>query len=238
MLLPILRHGAAELGLNLSERQYEQFEEYYRFLIEWNARFNLTAITDYEAVQTVHFLDSLTIILSSIDLTGRNVIDIGAGAGFPGIPLKIVFPDIKLILLEATGKKATFLNETVGVLGLQDVGVLNTRAEVAAHQPEHREKYDVVISRAVAPLDTLSELCLPFCRIGGTFIAMKKGEIGAEVNTAAIAIQMLGGVLPVITSVNLTEFADDRKLVVIKKTNSSPSQYPRRDGVPAKKPLR
>ncbi len=207
-------------------------------LIDWNARFNLTSITDYDAVQAVHFLDSLSVILSGIDFKDKRIIDIGSGAGFPGLPLKIAFPSISLTLLEATGKKAIFLSHLAGSLGLEDVGVLNSRAEDTALRARYREQYDLTISRAVASLDTLCELCLPFCRIGGVFISMKKGDIAAEVGSAQTAIETLGGRLRSIKPVELSLLTDARKLVIIDKVASTPPEFPRRNGLPAKKPLR
>lgn len=238
MTLYTLRRGAAELGLELSERQFDQLEEYYRLLVDWNTRFNLTAVTDYDAVQTVHFLDSLSVMLAGIDLEGKNLIDIGAGAGFPGLPLKIASLDLKLTLLEATGKKAVFLTHVAAALELTDVAVLNLRAEEAARHTGHREKYDIAVSRAVASLDTLCELCLPFCRIGGAFIAMKKSDIAAEVDSATRAIQTLGGRLRSIVPVEFSLLPDTRKLVIVEKIAPTPPEYPRRNGLPAKKPLR
>jgi 16S rRNA (guanine527-N7)-methyltransferase len=237
MTLPVLRRGAAELGLELSERQFEQFEEYYRQLVDWNARFNLTSVTDYDAVQAVHFLDSLTVTLAVADLEDKNIIDVGAGAGFPGLPLKVAFPCLKVTLLEATGKKAVFLTHVAAALGFSDVTVLNSRAEEATRQIEHRENFDVVVSRAVASLDTLCELCLPFCHVGGVFIAMKKGDISAELDSAMKTIETLGGSLRSIEEVELSALPDVRKLVIIEKIAPTPPEYPRRSGVPAKKPL-
>ena len=237
MILSLLRSGAAELGLALSERQFDQFEEYYRQLIEWNSRFNLTAVTDYDGVQTTHFLDSLTIAIAGIDLNDKRVIDIGAGAGFPGLPLKIAFPGIELTLLEATGKKAVFLTNLAAALDLSEVNVINSRAEDAARQSQHRERYDFAVSRAVASLDTLCELCLPFCRTGGQFIAMKKGDTAAEVDSAQQAIKTLGGRLRLIKPIDLSLFPDARKLVIIDKVALTPLEFPRRSGLPAKKPL-
>ena len=235
--LLVLRRGAVELGLALSERQFEQFEAYFHLLVEWNARFNLTAVTGYEAVQATHFLDSLSVALAGIDLDGKRLIDVGAGAGFPGLALKIAFPGIKLTLLEATGKKAVFLTHVASALGFDDVTVLNSRAEEAGQQAPHREKYHVAIARAVASLDTLCELCLPFCRRGGVFIAMKKGNIAAEIDSAQKAIDTLGGRLRSITPVELSDLPDARKLVIIEKVAATPPEYPRRNGLPAQKPL-
>jgi 16S rRNA (guanine527-N7)-methyltransferase len=238
MILPILRRGAASLGIDLSDEQLDRFERYYHLLVDWNSRFNLTSVTDYDAVQAVHFLDSLTIALAEGNLDGKRVIDVGAGAGFPGLPLKIAFPGVKLTLLEATGKKAVFLTEAAASLGLEDVTVINARAEDAARQPEHRGKYDLAVSRAVASLDTLCELCLPFCRVGGVFIAMKKGDITGEIQSAAAAIEALGGRLKKTVDVRLDELPDARTLVVIEKNRPTPPEYPRRSGVPSKNPLR
>jgi 16S rRNA (guanine527-N7)-methyltransferase len=176
-------------------------------------------------------------MLSCIDLEDKRIIDVGSGAGFPGLPLKIAFPSIRLTLLEATGKKAVFLSHLTSSLGLDDVVVLNSRAEDAALHSEHREKYDIIISRAVASLDTLCELCLPFCRIGGVFVAMKKGDIAAEVDSDQKAIEMLGGQLRSIIPVELSLLPDSRKLVIIDKIAPTPSEFPRRSGLPSKKPL-
>ncbi|APV44324.1 16S rRNA (guanine(527)-N(7))-methyltransferase [Dehalogenimonas formicexedens] len=238
MILPTLRTGAEELGLRLSEEQFGQFEKYFHLLVEWNGRFNLTAVTDYTGVQTTHFLDSLSLVKSGIDFESLKVIDIGAGAGFPGLPLKVAFPAIKLILLEATGKKAVFLKETAAALGLEGVTVLNARAEDAARQPDYRERIDLAVSRAVASLDTLCELCLPFCRVGATFIAMKKGEIASEIEYAKAAIETLGGRLYEVKEISLAGLPDPRQLVIIEKIKRTPPEYPRRSGIPAKNPLR
>jgi 16S rRNA (guanine527-N7)-methyltransferase len=233
--------GAGKLGIKLSSRQVKQFELYYWELIEWNKRINLTAITDYSSVQVKHFLDSLTITLalSEEEVTGQdfNIIDIGTGAGFPGVPLKIVFPQPRLVLIEPTTKKTAFLHHIVRKLELENVEVLNSRAEEAAHLPLYREQFTLVLSRAVALLPALVELTLPFCRIGGRFIAQKKGEIEQEVNRAKEAIVILGGKLDQIKKIELDEFDDARHLVIIDKICPTPGKYPRRAGLPKRRPI-
>jgi 16S rRNA (guanine527-N7)-methyltransferase len=235
-----LKAGADKLGVGLSPAQLEQFESYYRELIDWNQRLNLTAITDYEEVQLKHFLDSLTIILAWPPQAAQKnlrLIDVGTGAGLPGIPLKIVFPDIKLTLLEATAKKADFLSHIVEKVGLGSVEIVVGRAEEVAHQPQYREGFELVLSRAVAALPALVELALPFCALGGSFIAQKKGAIDEEIGRAAKAISLLGGRLRELKRVDLAELADERYLVIIDKVSPTPEKYPRRPGIPAKRPI-
>ena len=236
-----LIEGAGKLGMKLTTRQVKQFELYYRELIEWNKKINLTAITDYSSVQLKHFLDSLTITLAlSEEEVARpdfKIVDIGTGAGFPGVPLRILFPQPRLVLLEPTTKKTAFLHHIIRKLDLQSVEVLNSRAEEAAHLPAYREQFDLVLSRAVALLPTLVELALPFCRIGGRFIAQKKGEIEQEITGAKKAIAVLGGRLDQTKKIELDEFTDARYLVIIDKISSTPSEYPRRTGVPNRRPI-
>ena len=235
-----LASGAKKLGIELTSRQLEQFQIYYHELIEWNQRVNLTAITGYEEVQIKHFLDSLTTVLALKHPLGKEcfrLIDVGTGAGIPGIPLKIILPDIKLVLLEATAKKADFLHHIKHKLGLDDVEIIVGRAEDVAHKAQYRENFALVLSRAVARLPTLVELTLPFCAPGGSFIAQKKGDIGPEISQAGMAIRLLGGNLREVKRVDLAEFTDARWLVVIGKVSPTPQQYPRRPGIPAKRPL-
>ena len=235
--MEILAKSAAKLGIQPGPRELDMFQVYYDELLEWNQRINLTTITGYEAAQINHFLDSLT-IASVFNLTAdTRVLDIGTGAGFPGLPLKIVFPDIKLTLMEATGKKTLFLKHLIGKLGLTQIEVLTGRAEELAHQPSYRENFDLVLSRAVAPLPVLVEYALPFCACGGTFIAHKKGDIQNEIIQAEKAIGILKGNTLEVKPIDLPEFPDRRYLVMVRKNGTTPALYPRRSGLPVKKPL-
>lgn len=235
-----LYSGARKLGLELSPGQLSQFDTYYQELVSWNQRVNLTRLTGYEAVQIKHFLDALTLSLAWPPVktkTSFRVIDIGTGAGIPGMPLKILFPDIRLTLLDATAKKAAFLGHLSSKLNLGNVEIVVGRAENVAHQAGYRESFDMVLSRGVAPLVTLAELTLPFCCPDGSFIAQKKGDIESEVAEASQAISLLGGKLREIKGISLEEFTDDRKLVIVSKVSPTPETYPRRPGVPQKRPL-
>jgi len=220
-----LNVGAKKLGLLLTQRQLEQFHIYYQELVDWNRRVNLTRITGYEEVQIKHFLDSLTVALAWQTLTPSadlRLIDVGTGAGIPGFPLKIMFPNIKLVLLDSVAKKAAFLHHLNHKLGLDNVEIVVGRAEEVAHEAPYRESFDMVLSRGVAPLATLVELTLPFCVIGGSFIAQKKGAIGQEISQASKAISLLGGRLRVVKRVDLEEFTDERQLVIIDKVSPTP----------------
>jgi 16S rRNA (guanine527-N7)-methyltransferase len=248
-IIPIVERlidGAKRLGLFLNPEQVARFKLYYEELIRWNRRVNLTAIVDYEEVQLRHFLDSLTVALALEGIPSK-VLDIGSGAGLPGVPLKILYPDIGLTLIDSVHKKAAFLHYLVERLGLEGVEVLAQRAELLAHDESYREGFEVVLSRGVARLSTLAELALPFCTPGGAFIAMKKGEIDDEVASAARAIGILGGQLREVKRVSLGESGRDgwtslgesekRALVVIDKLSATPQRYPRRPGIPQKRPL-
>ena len=231
----LLASGAHDLGIDLSPDQIDRFSRYADRLIEWNARFNLTAITEPREIVIKHFLDSLS-AARSVPPAAR-VIDVGAGAGFPGLPIKIARPAVSLTLLEATRKKCEFLRAMIDELHLTNMLVVNARAEDAAHNPAHRESYDVAIARAVAELPTLIEYLLPFVRIGGVAVAQKAKEAVNDVQHAEFAMTTLGGRLRDIISVRVPELNEARYLVVIEKTAATPGKYPRRAGMPAKRPL-
>ncbi len=237
--MSLLYKGAREFGIDLEPVQLERFEAYYHHLVEWNARFNLTAITGYTEAQVKHFLDSLSVAraLPREQLAGKKLIDVGAGAGFPGMPLAIAFPNLQVTLLEATGKRVRFLDELVRALALENVRAIKGRAEELAHTPEYRERYDFATARAVADLPTLVEYTLPFVRVGGIFIASKSAGAESEVNAAAFAIDALGGQVRELVPVHLPTLDETRYLVVIEKVTPTPRLYPRQAGLPRKKPL-
>lgn len=237
-----LTDGAQALGLSLTPEQQGAFQLYYEELVAWNQKFNLTAITDYEQVQIRHFLDSLSCLLAeethlAISRPEARAIDVGSGAGFPGIPLKLVCPGIRLTLLEATGKKVAFLEHIVERLGLLRAMAIKARAEELAHDPAHRGQYDLALVRAVANLPVVVEYALPFCKLGGWLVA-QKGEAGAaEAWQAQRSMALLGGELRRVMPVELAGLPEDRSLVVIEKVSPTPEAYPRRSGMPSKRPL-
>jgi 16S rRNA (guanine527-N7)-methyltransferase len=236
--------NGSSLGIPLDPEQLGAFETYYETLLAWNARINLTRITDYEEVQVKHFLDSLSCLAAvqhvegvSADLDGWGVIDVGSGAGFPGMPLKIAFPALSLTLLEATGKKVEFLQELIERLGLEGVTLVKARAEEVGQDPNHREGYDLALARALAEMSTLAELTLPLVRVGGMVIAQKGEDPLAEVESAERAIAILGGQVREVLSVTVPGLEAARHLVILEKTAATPSRYPRRPGMPNKRPL-
>ncbi len=225
------------LGISLSEKQLDQFLTYYHMLIEKNRVMNLTAITEFEEVLQKHFLDSLSVV-KAYGLSGReSMIDIGTGAGFPGIPLKIAFPEMKIILLDSLNKRLVFLNEVIEELGLENIETIHGRAEDFGKDQKYREQFDLCLSRAVANLSTLSELCLPFVKRGGYFISYKSGQVDEEVQDAKRAIQLLGGKNTRLEKFALPNSDISRSFVVISKAISTPDNFPRKPGIPAKKPI-
>ena len=221
--------------MNLTDKQKEQFNKYYEMLTDWNDKINLTAITD--EVWLKHFEDSLSIDkIKDMDQT-ESVIDVGTGAGFPGLPIKIAYPHIKLTLLDSLDKRIRFLEAVVRELGLTDVTCIHGRAEDFSRSPEYREKYDICVSRAVAGLSVLSELCIPFVKPGGSFVAYKSEKAEAEIAEAENALAILNGRIKTTEEFTLSDNVQKRVLIDIEKTGLTPEKYPRRAGVPAKKPL-
>ncbi len=224
-------------GVSLTPHQVKLFSSYERELQIWNEKFNLTAIREPEGIRTKHFLDSLTPLLEIKSPVPAKMVDVGTGAGFPGIPLKIIFPAMNLTLIESVGKKAEFCKHMVDVLQLENVEVLSIRAEDLGQNPQYREKFDWAIARAVASMPVLMEYLLPLVRVGGAVLAQKGENAHAEAQSAERAIRLLGGSLRKITMVTLPGVAEERFLIVVDKKATTPPQYPRRPGLPAKKPL-
>ncbi len=237
--MSILYEHARALGLDLTSVQQEQFEAYCRLLIEWNERFNLTGITEYTDVQLKHFLDSLSAAPYLLDGANqrKTMIDVGAGAGFPGVPLAIALPNLDVTLLEATLKKVQFLDTLVRELGLTNARALHGRAEEVARQSRAREAYDWSVARALAPMRTLVEYTLPFVRVGGTLIAYKAVAAAEETRAAERGIKTLGGRVREIVPVKLGDLEDVRHLILIDKVAHTPKTYPRAGGLPRSKPL-
>ena len=237
--LNLLLEGCRGLHISINEHQERQFSRHYATLADWSKRINLTSIVQPEAVQTLHFLDSLTVAnaLPTGALQSGRVLDVGAGAGFPGIPLKIAFPEFKLELIEATAKKVNFLYHLIDHLGLDGVEVRLGRAEDLANNPNLRESFDVVLARGLAKMAVLAELTLSFLRPGGLLVAHKKGDIDQELTSAAKAIKVMGGKPPNLRNVEAPGLNDGRVLVVVEKVSPTPVGYPRRAGLPAKQPI-
>jgi len=227
--------GLENLKLELTEKQIEQFLKYYEMLIEKNKVMNLTAITEYDEVIEKHFLDSIS-LCQVYDLSKSvKILDMGTGAGFPGVPLKIAFPKIEITLADSLNKRIKFLDEVVEELGLEKVTTVHARAEELARNKEQRESYDLVVSRAVANLSTLGEYCIPFVKMGGIFISYKSGEVDEEVNVASKAIKILGGQIKEVYKFDLSD--QKRSFVTIEKIKTTPKTYPRKAGTPSKEPL-
>lgn len=230
--------AASPFGLTLSSAQLGQFERYLGLLLEWNEKLNLTAIREPGDIWVRHFLDSLSCAAATGNLNHLSLADVGTGAGFPGLPLKIVFPQLRLTLIESVAKKTHFLQAVVAELGLTEVTILADRAETLGQQAAHREQYDWVVARAVAGLPVLLELLLPLCRVGGHVLAQKGETAYEEVAASARALAVLGGTVQEVREVRLGETRPQtHHLIVIHKTQPTPPAYPRRPGIPNKRPL-
>ena len=238
----IFKEKLADFGIELNEKQYEQFIGYYELLAEWNKVMNLTAITEYDEVIVKHFVDSLSLV-KAVDINSEgkdkaiSVIDVGTGAGFPGIPLKIAFPDLKITLLDSLNKRIGFLNTVISELGLEGIEALHGRAEDYAKKGKLRESFDLCVSRAVANLSTLSEYCLPYVKVGGRFVAYKAEKTAEEIEAAEKAVLELGGEIEKCEEFVLPGSDLYRTLVVVEKIKATPNKYPRKAGTPSKEPL-
>ena len=235
-MIEILKKGFTDLEIPYTDEMLCQFQRYYELLVEWNEKMNLTAITEKEEVALKHFIDCAT-CLKHIDLSG-SVIDVGTGAGFPGLVLKILKPEIKICLLDSLNKRINFLNEVVNQLGLKDVETFHSRAEDGAQNKNYREKFDFCVSRAVANLSTLSEYCLPFIKISGMFVSMKGPDVKEELDNARSAIGTLGGQVLDVETENLPDSDINHTIIKIKKVRATPTKYPRKAGKPSKEPLK
>lgn len=234
----LLKSSAASIGVELNDVQIQQFIKYHEILVEWNSFMNLTGITEYEEVVQKHFVDSLALCKSINVLEMENLIDIGTGAGFPGVPLKIAYPHLKVTLLDSLQKRIKFLNEVVEQLGLEGVETVHGRAEDFAKPSMKRETYDVCVSRAVANLASLSEYCLPYVKVGGYFIPYKSGKVEEELEESKKAIFLLGGKIEEEVKFSLPDSDISRSLIKIKKIAVTPKKYPRKSGLPTKEPIK
>ncbi|AZU64782.1 16S rRNA (guanine(527)-N(7))-methyltransferase RsmG [Neobacillus mesonae] len=226
-----------EKGITLTEKQLDQFEKYYETLVEWNEKMNLTAITDKEDVYLKHFYDSITAGFYFDFTKPLRLSDVGAGAGFPSIPLKIIFPEIEVTIVDSLNKRISFLNHLANVLGLEKVQFVHDRAETFGVNPKYRESFDVVTARAVARMSVLSELCLPLVKVGGHFLALKAANAEEELNAGKKAITTFGGRLESMSTFKLPIEESERNILIIKKEKQTPKKYPRKPGTPGKTPI-
>lgn len=235
--LTILEEGCRELGITLDEIQKKQFTDFYEYLVEKNKVMNLTGITEFQEVLVKHFLDSLACV-KAVDMSRiKRIMDIGTGAGFPGVPLKIAFPHLEACLLDSLKKRVNFLEETFQMLKLENITAIHGRAEEYAKNKQYRETYNLCVSRAVSNLATLSEYCLPYVKTGGYFISYKSGTVQEEVEQAQKAVKILGGKIQDVVYFQLPDSEIQRSLVVIEKIKATPGRYPRKAGTPLKEPL-
>lgn len=235
--LSVLEQGCAEMGIVLNDVQKQRFIDFYEYLVEKNKVMNLTGITEFEEVLVKHFLDSLACV-KAVDMSKvKKIMDIGTGAGFPGVPLKIAFPNVEATLLDSLNKRVKFLEETFELLKFDHIKAVHGRAEEYAKQKEHREQYDLCVSRAVSNLATLAEYCLPYVKCGGYFVSYKSGKVQEEAQQAEKAIKILGGKVKDIIYFQLPDSEIERSLVVIEKKVKTPGKYPRKAGTPLKEPL-
>ena len=232
-----LKAVAKEYGLELTTAQMTQFNTYYDLLVEWNQKINLTAITEPKDVAIKHMVDSLSCFKPNLFEENCSLIDVGTGAGFPGLPLKIFFPSLKLTLLDSLNKRVKFLQLVVDTLGLKDVNVIHARSEEAAKNKKYREQFDFATARAVARLPILCEYCLPFVKLNGMFIALKGRQYEEEIAEAGKAIKVLGGKLVKTMPVKLPEIDDKRAVIYVQKVKATPKTYPRKAGTPDKNPI-
>lgn len=233
-----LKRKAKQLGIFLNDQQLSLFQQYYEMLIEKNKVMNLTAITEWDEVVDKHFIDSICLI-QAVDLSGtKKVLDLGCGAGFPGIPLKIVFPELEIVLLDSLKKRILFLDEVIEKLDLKGIRAIHGRAEDYAKKEEYREQFDYCVSRAVANLTTLSEYCIPYVKVGGKFISYKSGKVKEELKEIKKAMFLLGGKVEDVVVFSLPETEIERDFVVIGKEKKTPKKYPRKAGLPGKEPLK
>ena len=229
--------GAKALGIDLTKDKQDKFILYKELLKEWNQKVNITSITDDVEIDIKHFIDSITPLSTNLFKGKSKVLDIGTGGGFPGVPLKIIREDLEIVLLDSLNKRIKFLNEVIDSIGLQDIVAIHGRAEELGRNKEHRENYDIVISRAVASLNTLSEYSLPFVKVGGYFISMKGPDIDQELNEAEKGIKILGGRVKDKIMITLPFSSITHSLIIIEKVKETPTKYPRGGGKPKKKPL-
>ncbi len=233
-----LQDAAVKYGLKLTESQISDFNAYYELLVEWNQKINLTALTSPEDVAVKHIIDSLSCFKQELFKPGSSLIDVGTGAGFPGLPLKIYYPELKLTLLDSLNKRVKFLQLVVDKLNLDGVEVIHARSEEAARQKKYREKFDLASARAVARLPILAEYCLPFVKVGGTFIALKGRQYEEEMTEADKAVKVLGGKIAEAMPVKLPGLEDKRAVIYIAKIKKTPAVYPRKAGMPERNPIK